>query len=75
MDHDRAEAHFRKAESLLVELPASESLVTLYMEWAYLCLWQAQVRPGLKAAERSLELAHQLNSASMVARAGMVMGA
>ena len=75
VDHDRAEAHFHKGESLLVELPASESLVTLYMEWANLCVWQAQVRPGLKAAERSLELARQLNSAYMIARAGYATGA
>ena len=75
VDHDRAEAHFRKAEALLVKLPASESLVSLYVEWAWLCMWKTQVRPALEAAERSVELAHQLNSASMVARAGMVMGA
>ena len=71
----RAEAHFQKAESLLVELPVSESLVSLYVQWAWSCLWKAQIRPGLEAAERGVELAHQLNSASMVARAEMVMGA
>ena len=44
VDLDRAEAHFRKAESLLVELPVSESLASLYEQWAWLCLWKAQVR-------------------------------
>ena len=75
VNHDRAEAHFRKGEALLVELPASESLVSLYFEWANLCLWEAQVRPGLEAAERSVELARQLNSASMVVPTGTMMGA
>jgi class 3 adenylate cyclase len=75
MDFDRAEAHFRKAESLLVELPVSEPLADLYHRWAWSCLWKAEIRPALEAAERSVELAHQLNSASMVARAGIVMGA
>src|SRR5208337_1265914 len=75
VDHDRAEAHFRKAEALLVKLPASESLVSLYVEWAWLCMWKTQVRPALEAAERSVELAYQLNSASTVARAGIVKGA
>ena len=64
-----------QAESLLVELPASESLASLYENWAWSCLWKAQILPALEAAERSVELAHQLNSASMVARAGIVMGA
>src|SRR5208282_3184858 len=49
VDHDRAEAHFRKGEALLVELPGSELLVSLYFEWANLCLWEAQVRSGLEA--------------------------
>ena len=75
MDFDRAEAHFRKAESLLVELPASESLANLYKNWAWSCLWKAQILPALESAKHSVELAHQLNSASMVARAGIVMGA
>ena len=44
VDHDRAEAHFRKGETLFVDLPASESLVSLYSQWANLCLWEAQVR-------------------------------
>ncbi|MGD0117518.1 MAG: AAA family ATPase [Candidatus Binatus sp.] len=75
VDLDRAETHFRKAESLLVELPASESLANLYRHWAWLCIWKVQIRPALEAAERSVELAHQLNSSSLVARAGMAMGA
>ena len=75
MDFGRAEAHFRKAESLLVELPASESLANLYVNWAWSCLWQAQIRPAFEAAERSVKLANQLNSAPMIARAGFVMGA
>ena len=75
VDNDRAEAHFRKAESLLVELPASKSLASLYVNWAWSCLWKAQIRPAMEAAEHSVELARQLTSASMVARAGMTMGA
>ena len=75
VDLDRAETHFRKAEALLVELPVNESLASLYRHWVWLCIWKAQIRPGLEAAERSVELAHQLNSSSMVARAGMAMGA
>ena len=75
MDFDRAEAHFRKAESLLVELPASESLANLYVNWAWSCLWKAQILPAMESAKHSVELAHQLNSASMVARAGIAMGA
>jgi class 3 adenylate cyclase/tetratricopeptide (TPR) repeat protein len=75
VDLDRAEAHFRKAEALLVELPVNESLASLYEQWAWLYLWKAQGRLGFAAAERSVELAHQLNKASMVARAGIVMGA
>ena len=75
VDNDRPETHFREAESLLVELPASGSLASLYVNWAWACLWKAQLRTALKAAERSVELADQLNSASMVARAGTVMGA
>ncbi len=75
MDFDRAEEHFRKAESLLVELPVCESLANLYVNWAWSCLWKAQILPALEAAEHSVELARQLNSASMVARAGMTMGA
>ncbi|HKN59651.1 MAG TPA: tetratricopeptide repeat protein [Candidatus Acidoferrales bacterium] len=74
VDHDRAEAHFRKGEALLVELPGSELLVSLYFEWANLCLWEAQVRSGLEAATRSLELARHLNSA-LVVQAEMMMGA
>ncbi|MFZ0678883.1 ATP-binding protein [Candidatus Binatus sp.] len=68
MDQDRAETHFRKAESLLLQLPISESLADLYHHWAWSCLWKAEIRPALEAAERSLEVAHQLNSASMIAR-------
>jgi tetratricopeptide (TPR) repeat protein len=75
VDLDRAGAHFHKAEALLVELPINESLASLYEQWAWLCLWRAQGRLGLEAAERSLELSHQLNTASMVARAGIVKGA
>ncbi|MGC2491301.1 ATP-binding protein, partial [Candidatus Binatus sp.] len=75
VDLDRAETHFRKAESLLVELPAGESLANLYRHWAWLCIWKVQIRPALEAAERSVELSHQLNSSSLVARAGMAMGA
>jgi tetratricopeptide (TPR) repeat protein len=75
MDHDRAGAHFRKAESLLVELPASESLADLYHHWAWLCIWRARIPPALEAAERSVELANQLNSPAMAARAEIVMGA
>ena len=75
IDLDRAEAHFHQAEALLVGLPASEPLVSLYEQWAWLCIWKAQIRQALEAAERSVEIAHQLNSTSMVALAGIVKGA
>ena len=75
MDQDRAEAHFRKAEALLLELPVSDSLAALYQLWAWSSLWKAEIRPALEAAKRSVEVAHQLNSASMIARAKTVMGA
>ena len=75
VDLDRAETHFRKAESLLVELPVSESLASLYRHWVWLCIWKVQIRPALEATKRSVELAHQLNSSSLIARAEMAMGA
>ena len=43
VDLDRAETHFRKAESLLVELPVSESLASLYRHWVWLCIWKVQI--------------------------------
>ncbi len=75
MDQDRSETHFRKAEALLLELPVSDSLAALYQLWAWSSLWKAEIRPALEAAKRSVEVAHQLNSASMIARAKIVMGA
>jgi len=75
IDLDRAESHFHQAEALLVGLSASEPLVSLYEQWAWLCIWKAQIRQALEAAERSVDIAHQLNSTSMVALAGVVKGA
>jgi tetratricopeptide (TPR) repeat protein len=75
MDLARAEVHFRKAEALLHGLPVSKSLARLYINWSWTCLWRVQAQSAYEAAGRALEIAERLDSPSVRAAAGVVMGA
>jgi hypothetical protein len=51
MDFDQAEAHFRKAKSLHVELPVGESLVSLYQPGDVISEFDGKTVPDAKAFE------------------------
>jgi class 3 adenylate cyclase/tetratricopeptide (TPR) repeat protein len=74
-DLQRAEEHFRRGEALLRALPPSESLVGLYVGWGWVCIWRVQIGAAFEAATRAVNVARQLDSGSLRAASGALMGA
>jgi tetratricopeptide (TPR) repeat protein len=67
IDLPRAERHFHKAEALFRQMPPNKSVVQLYGDWSFLCLWRAQVPEAFRAASRAMEIAEELDN--LIARA------
>jgi len=55
-DVERAMRHFRKAETILVKAPESESAVSYYVTMAASCSWSMRIREGLEATRRAMEI-------------------
>jgi ATP/maltotriose-dependent transcriptional regulator MalT len=74
MNLERARAHFRVAESILGRGPARIPQVQLYQGLACLAIWEVHTEEGLIRSRRAMDIAQEIDKASLAVRAAVFHG-